>query len=717
MTTEAEKDLARSGVTPEEAEKAGLYEVNDASEVNRAYAAVPGLVIPYFDPRTGEPMLAGSEPFSRLRYLADASPKGFKKTKPQRYVQPPGSPVRAYFPRTDAFAWPDVLDDPDTPLVVTEGEKKALKACLCEVPTIGLGGVYNFMQNDALLSELADVTWKGRDVYICYDSDAALNPDIQSAEARLATEIGLKRGARVFICRLPPGKAAGNEKAPKVGLDDFIVEKGVDAWIALLQSAPRMRRIDAAVMSLNGQVAWVENDGMVYDIGKNTWLQKHNFVNGSSYSALTIEVPNPKGTGVKRASVAGEWLTHPLALRYDAVTFDPSTEAREVVTDKGLRALNMWRGFETEDGDASPWFELSERLFSELPEDLRGFAVDLATYKAQNPGVKVPIAPVLVGTQGGGKSLWARCLREAFAPYGVAVPSKALLSEFNPWVESSLIAVIDEAQAVHLTKGADVLKGLISEQRTYFNDKYRQARQVDSYTMYILTSNERRVGGYSADDRRMFVVNTPAAAEPELYDRVGGWLKDGGAKRLMRALLERDLGGWAPPKKAPLTAEKYMAYMESLTPIQRLAEEMQTATQNTIKLWIDAALQWATVAQSSESMNRSAREIIDSLPHIQIRPFYTPEELAMMFPALAYQLHGQTKAPVTTTGDLSRQLREAGVTYLRCSDNPRGFVWQGVERRFLIVASPEDWREPLTQKEFERVMRQFPRYSELETKR
>lgn len=452
-------DLKRSGISAEDAAAAGMYSVDDASELGDGFKPEPALVLPYFDPRspdgTGPLLNCKKKPFVRVRYLQQPqSKRGFFKTKHQRYAQAIGSGICAYFPQTDKFRWTEVLDDTDTPILITEGEKKALACCLQEVPAIGLGGVFNFMVGDELLPELDSVAWDGREVYICFDSDAATNPQIQAAEGRLATELSLKRSANVFLVRLPTLKGQD-----KTGLDDFLVAKGRDEFLTTCEKAQRLRRIDAAVLGLNHHVAWVEAEGAVYDMDRNEWVQKHHFTKGSRFSSLELIVPTLKGNSTKRVSVAEEWLIHPHAQRFDSVIFQPESEERVITAADGSRTLNLWQGYVAEEGDVAPFLELSEFLFSELPEDMRELPLNLMAYKAQNPGTKVPLAVVLIGEQGCGKSMWARIVREAFGKYGVAIPSKALLSEFNPWIEASLIGVIDEAQAMHLTKGADVLKG------------------------------------------------------------------------------------------------------------------------------------------------------------------------------------------------------------------------------------------------------------------
>ena len=150
-------DLARSGIDPEQAGVAGMMPVDDAAEIYEDFQELPAILIPYYDPLTAEPIYFERDgdqlPFARVRYLQDVDrPKGFAKREVIRYSQPLNSGIHAYFPQTDDIDWQEVFDDVEIPIVITEGEKKALRGCLAGIPTIGLGGVFNFMHGDSLIT-------------------------------------------------------------------------------------------------------------------------------------------------------------------------------------------------------------------------------------------------------------------------------------------------------------------------------------------------------------------------------------------------------------------------------------------------------------------------------------------------------------------------------------------------------------------------------------
>jgi hypothetical protein len=707
-------DLERSGLDQATAEAAGMYTEQSARDVYGEFHRLPALVIPYYDPETGELMefKRGNKmlPFARVRYLE--TPPARRGKKPQRYAQPNDSGVFPYFPMGTDINWGEVLADTRQKIVITEGEKKALAGCLAGVPTVGLGGVFNYLDKGALLPALRLIKWKKRKVFLNFDSDAATNPNIMTAEARLAEELARRQGAKVHLVRLPDA-ADGS----KQGIDDYIVENGVVAWHQVLEDAPFMGTLDVEVAKLNEDVAWVEQEGKAFELATNIYITKDNLVSGSTYSTRQVIVPNPKGNAPKQLSVAKSWLTHPHALRYKTTVFDPSTSERTLQQDGGI-AYNLWDGWEHEDGDVTPFLRLHKHVFSTLPADLRDFPLKLMAYKFQNPHLKIPLALVFIGMQGSGKSLWAAIMREAAGHYGKEVQSEALLSEFNGWLEDALIVVMDEAKPEHVSRGASTLKRLISEDTEMLNEKYRVARQLKQYAQFIITSNDRRVGYYDSDDRRMFVAEC-ADPHPEgerFYLPIVDWKKyERGAAKVCHYLLNYDLKGWVPPARAPMTHEKYMALMENSSPVQRLAEEMKTADQSVVLMWLTQGMMSARIAETSSDQAVAARgrEYADALSRIPVRPFYTQDELAMIFPMVIQQLYGNKRLSGTPAGEISRQLRECGIKYLKCTDDPRGFKKNGRLTNYLIIADMHDIPHAMSQNELDRQMRMFPTFGEL----
>lgn len=702
------------GITDTFANQAGLFEVPDVSKVFDEMPAKPGIIIPYYDV-DGQilqlPLGNQLRPFGRVRWLDKGEPvTGFVKAKPMRYTQPKYTGPQVYFP--PMINWREVVDDPRIPIIMTEGEAKALCGALYGFRVVALGGVFSFTTpGGQLLSALENIAWEHRDVFICYDSDAKTNPNVMAAEARLVDELQGKRGAHCRIVRLP------GDQAHKIGLDDYLKLRGPDQFEKMLRNAPSLSGLDAKIVSFNRSCAWVEHEGMIWDIEAHRFIKKDNFTNGSRWGAERhITVDGQRGKQ-KEVSVAEKWLKHPHAQRYDEILFRPS-EGQTVIGQHGLPALNMWTGFDNaQHGDVAPWLKLHDYIFSKLDSSLAQFALNLIAYKAQNPHIKVPLSTVLIGSQGSGKTVWMDSIRDAFGPYGKNVTPKSLELDFDEWLEQGLFNTIHEITPDQMRRSSETIKALISDLQRPMNAKFRPARIVNSYAMYGFTSNLRGVGAFAADDRRMFVVDCPDHnyENESMYEEVWNWRNSGGGNFLIDFLLHYDLQGWTPPQKAPMTAEKAISHAESLTPLQQLAEDMRNADINMIVNWLDAAAMWAQNAElgNNPQAAQRARDIVSGLSRWQIRPWYTAQELTMMFPVLVEMMYGSKFAKTTPAGQISRELREAGIPYLVNSDNDRGFVHQGQLKQYLVIADFEEWADPITQNVFDHKMGHWPTYGDI----
>ncbi len=209
----------------------------------------PGYVIPYYD-------ISGIRvPFYRVR-LFHPTPKGAK------YLQPSNVGSWVYYPRDfNSLLEARIKEGGRPPIVITEGEKKAAKACAEGFVACALGGIYNWRCKTIILpesTELAknregqivakmkgdmgqEITVDGRSVLanglstlinlvrkynlpvvIIFDTDKVENPDVQKAAAELAFELRFHGIATPNIrqLKLPP------DANGKMGLDDYLRTKG-----------------------------------------------------------------------------------------------------------------------------------------------------------------------------------------------------------------------------------------------------------------------------------------------------------------------------------------------------------------------------------------------------------------------------------------------------------------------------------------------------------
>jgi hypothetical protein len=142
---------------------------------------------------------------------------------PRRYDQPAGARPRLYVPSGTAV----VLADPGIPLRWTEGEKKALCADQAGLPCVGLGGLWNWLQDGEPIADLDRVDHVGRAERLIPDSDVWTRPDLLQAVYALGKALEA-RGATVEVVKLPAGPGG-----VKVGLDEFLTANGAETLAAL----------------------------------------------------------------------------------------------------------------------------------------------------------------------------------------------------------------------------------------------------------------------------------------------------------------------------------------------------------------------------------------------------------------------------------------------------------------------------------------------------
>ncbi len=131
--------------------------------------------------------------------------------------------------------------DPNVPLFITEGVKKADAAVSLNLCCIALVGTWNWRGTNEYGGKTALPDWdsialkdsknRGRQVYICYDSDVMIKPQVHQALDRLSGFLKM-RGASVAYIHLPSGEAAA-----KTGLDDYIAQGHSKDEILALASA------------------------------------------------------------------------------------------------------------------------------------------------------------------------------------------------------------------------------------------------------------------------------------------------------------------------------------------------------------------------------------------------------------------------------------------------------------------------------------------------
>jgi hypothetical protein len=221
---EAAEDLRKSGLSDTTIAAAGLY-TPPPGDLPRLLSARlidkvrHVLVFPYDGTAHGIPLRRPDE-FVRCKLFPPVS-DGQGHT--MRYYQRAGTPPRLYIPPPARAA----LADATVPLLITEGEKKALKATQEGLACLAVGGLWNWQANGRPIVDLDRIDWVEREAVLVPDSDVWTRPDLVQPVYALGKELE-GRGAKVVVLKLPP-VLDGN----KAGLDDYLCAQSREAFDAL----------------------------------------------------------------------------------------------------------------------------------------------------------------------------------------------------------------------------------------------------------------------------------------------------------------------------------------------------------------------------------------------------------------------------------------------------------------------------------------------------
>lgn len=360
MPTFAEK-LSSSGLTLADAKKLGVVLLPPSDKTLRSAL-----------PRTCKPISAIQFRYHtttgvlrrdifRARLLGEAHLEEYNAVwcygdKPVRYLQLTDTAPAAYFPKSEP--WEKIAKDPTIATALTEGELKAACACKSGIPTIGLGGVWNWKSSKlswSLLPELRDFTWTGRDVVICFDSDAKTNPGISMASAQISRALS-NLGALPRIAALPALPKFGDKKT---GLDDFVVECGAAAFLEVLEEATG-GELTAELWRMNAEYVLLTAPDVLYEEAHGTQLNPRKALSTTLANRITtIMTGTEKKPKLEEVPVLRKWLSWPHRRDLRAFTYAPGKP--RVVSDE----YNLWPGWgcEPKAGDLGPYHSLLDHIF------------------------------------------------------------------------------------------------------------------------------------------------------------------------------------------------------------------------------------------------------------------------------------------------------------------------------------------------------------------
>lgn len=217
--------LEASGITADVIEARGYFSASlgnpetagRLAEIGAKWPGVrkgtPGMIIPMYGP-TGEIVSA--------QFRFDDPPERADGKKPLRYLSPKGLPNKLDVHPSNT----DRIRDTSVRLWITEGVKKADALTARGECVVALTGVYNWRKALGTLGDWEDVPLRGREVIVCFDSDARDKRAVMLAMVRLGRWLKSK-GARKVVYLVTP-TVEGQEKT---GADDYLADGGTVAGL------------------------------------------------------------------------------------------------------------------------------------------------------------------------------------------------------------------------------------------------------------------------------------------------------------------------------------------------------------------------------------------------------------------------------------------------------------------------------------------------------
>lgn len=656
----AAKKLASSGLDATDAKDLGIETLSGAKtqKCHHSFKPLAALKINYYDhlgkPLSPKPM---TPDFFRLRYLEEPKDFSSKTTKkPLRYVQRPNTAPVAYFPKNQE--WADIVKDPDQPIIITEGELKAAKACREGFPTIGLGGVYSWRSMKlgiSWLQSLDIINWVERHVYICFDSDYKTNPLVCSALKEFGDQCE-HRGAYPYCVTLP--NLSGLDK---VGLDDFLVHAGpnaVDMFAELLTEAEPLG-LAKPLRDLNSKYAYVTNPGLIIhqkELYKTTASAfKDHLESSARYAERQLR---KDGTvSYKTVSAAAAWLQWPHRMQVAKLTYEPGKD-KFINTNGGRPKFNIWPGWglQPKKGDPKPFLALVDHLFTGADKGAKEWFLSWCAYPLQYPGLKMFSSVVIHGVRHGtGKSLLGLTLGRIYGKNFTEISQMDLHNSFNEWAESKQFVMGDDVTGSNKRQDADFLKKLITQRELRVNGKYVPTYVVPDCINYFFTAQQSDSFFLEDDDRRFFINEvTVGPLSEEFYVDFNLWVDSGGAAAIFYYLKNYDTKDFNPAAAAFKTAAK---------------ERMITNIQSDLATWV--------------------RQVLTNPDHV-LRVGTIPIEKDLFTSKELLSLYDPGSTTNVTANGVGREMARAGFAQV---GKGRPFkIADGSQQRYYILRNNEKWR-------------------------
>ncbi|NET37444.1 MAG: DUF3854 domain-containing protein [Cyanothece sp. SIO1E1] len=448
---------------------------------------VPGWAVAGVDPKTGERTFKGAQ------FKPNQAPLDPTTNKPRKYFSPSKTAISPLFlEMAESDYWSQLMMDVATPIVITEGAKKAGAILSQGIPGISIPGVTTGGKLGRLRPELERFCRYGRPVYLAFDRDIVTKSAVRSALHNLGRMLSGK-GAMVYVLEW---------RNSQKGIDDYLVAGGnlqtcidqaktLEEWKDEQEDSPELKEIETCRLAqryqrvedkLKGRLRWNNLKGVVELDGQPVDLDDLRL-----YLALKHNIDIPDEDCAKICTyIAKQQLFNPVAqyLHQCADLYGPDDDLLDAMAQTYL-------------GTDSPLHAtfIRKTLIS-------------AVARACSPGCKVDSVCILSGAQGVGKSsFWKVLAGEDWFDDSVGSVSdkderlKLHQSWFVEWAE---------LEAVFKRKDISAVKAFITTQTDQIRPPYgRTVKEFPRPSIIVGTTNFDEFLADPTGNRRFWVVPIP----------------------------------------------------------------------------------------------------------------------------------------------------------------------------------------------------------------
>lgn len=386
--------------------------------------------------------------------------------------------------------------------------------------------------------------------------------------------------------------------APVVA-QETAVQKTAEKWADSHARREEQKRINAALQDVNSGYVMPQNvtlaqllehfvyitDGsMVAELtaGYAGFLKLSDFRNNTAPSKQLVK--DEKTEKESMVPVASLWMKSPERKTVTTRTF---AAGRDVIcADPNFRkAVNLWRPIQRRpvkqtvlNGLIKPFLSQVKYLFADEAEPF----LDWLAHIEQKPGELPHYGWLHIADHTGTGRNWlasvfARVWRGYVAP-NVDLP-ELLESSFNGQLAGKVLAMSDEVQEGGNASYRIInkMKSLVNAETRFVNPKYGTQYTEWNSVRWLVFSNHLNAIPINDTDRRWRVVHHEAAPQaPEVYEGLYGLLN---MPEFINALgfwlSQRDISGFKPGERPPMTAAKMKVLSAVKTDVQMMAEQIR----------------------------------------------------------------------------------------------------------------------------------------------